>query len=231
MQMLRYETSMPKKFDRVITMTKEDAGYLRSYVPDSDIRAIPIGIDPAEFLPPTEDLERPVEVLFVGNFRHTPNIEAAAFLIERIAPVFPGVQFNIPGSHIPDMFLRNAPPNICFPGYVADTRMLYRRPNTIVVAPLFSGTGQRVKLLEAFSMACPVVTTSIGAMGFPVRNGIEAFVADTVEPFTGALHQLISSETLRRYMGRNSREMIERHFTWARIGEEFLEVVNGAANR
>jgi glycosyltransferase involved in cell wall biosynthesis len=231
MQMLRYEASMPQKFDRVITMTKEDAGYLRSYVPDSDIRAIPIGIDAAEFQPPAEDLERPVEVLFVGNFRHTPNIEAAAFLIEKIAPVFPQVKFSIPGSHIPDELLRRAPSNICFPGYIPDTRTLYRRPNTIVVAPLFSGTGQRVKLLEAFSMACPVVTTSIGAMGFPVQNGVEAFLADTVEPFTGALRQLISSETLRRNMGRNSREMIERHFTWAKIGEQFLDIVNGARTR
>jgi glycosyltransferase involved in cell wall biosynthesis len=228
MQMLRYETFMPKKFDRVITMTKDDAGYLRSYVPDCDVRAIPIGIDPSEFLPTAEDSERPIEVLFVGNFRHTPNIEAAGFLIERIAPSLPGVTFSIPGSHVPDAFLSSAPANIRFPGYIPDTRVLYRRPNTIVAAPLFSGTGQRVKLLEAFSMACPVVTTSIGAMGFPLSNGVEAFVADTPEAFTTALNQLISSEKLRRDMGRNAREMIERHFSWARIGEQFLALVNGA---
>jgi glycosyltransferase involved in cell wall biosynthesis len=228
MQMLRYETFMPKKFHRVITMTKEDAGYLRSYIRDCDIRAIPIGIEPSDFTPNADDLERPIEVLFVGNFRHTPNIEAVAFLIERIAPRLPGVKFSIPGSLIPDVFVSNAPANMRFPGYVPDTRVLYRRPNTIVVAPLFSGTGQRVKLLEAFSMACPVVTTSIGAMGFPVRNGVEAFVADTAETFTTALNQLISSEKLRRDMGRNAREMIEQHFSWSRIGEQFLEVVTGA---
>jgi glycosyltransferase involved in cell wall biosynthesis len=226
MQMLRYETFMPKKFDRVITMTKEDAGYLRSYVPDCDIRAIPIGIDPSEFLPTAEDVDCPIEVLFVGNFRHTPNIEAAAFLIERIAPGFPGVTFNIPGSLIPYAFLSSAPANIRFPGYIPDTRVLYRRPNTIVAAPLFSGTGQRVKLLEAFSMACPVITTSIGAMGFPLRNGLDAFIADTPETFTRALNQLISSEKLRRDMGRNAREMIGRQFSWSRIGEQFLEIVN-----
>jgi glycosyltransferase involved in cell wall biosynthesis len=228
MQMLRYETYMPGKFDRVITMTKEDAGYLRSYIRDCDVRAIPIGIDPSEFLPAEEDRDCPIEVLFVGNFRHTPNIEAVAFLIERIAPYLPHVRFNIPGSHVPDAFLSSAPANVRFPGYIPDTRVLYPRPNTIVAAPLFSGTGQRVKLLEAFSMACPVITTSIGAMGFPVRNGVEAFVADTAETFTMALNQLIASEELRRDMGRNAREMIERHFSWARIGEQFLEVVNGA---
>ena len=226
MQMLRYETLMPNKFDRVITMTAQDAGYLRSYAPDCDVRAIPIGIDPAEFFPTPEDFEHPAEVLFVGNFRHTPNIEAAAFLIEKMAPLFPGIKFSIPGSHVPDMFRSRAGPNVCFPGYIPDTRILYRRPNTIVAAPLFSGTGQRVKLLEAFSMACPVVTTSVGAMGFPVHNGVQAFIADTADLFSGALHQLITSQTLRWNMGRKAREMIEQQFTWAMIGEQFLELVS-----
>src|SRR5262249_27938545 len=202
-----------------------DAGYLRSYIPDCNIRAIPIGIDPSEFTPTAEDLEHPIEVLFVGNFRHTPNIEAAAFLIERIAPRFPGIKFTIPGSHVPDAFLNSAPANICFPGYIPDTRVLYRRPNTIVAAPLFSGTGQRVKLLEAFSMACPVVTTSVGGMGFPVRNGVDTLIADTPEAFSAALRRLISSAKLRREMGQNGRELIKQHFTWSKIGEQLLEVV------
>ena len=78
-------------------------------------------------------------------------------------------------------------------------------------------------------MACPVVTTSVGAMGFPVQNGVQAFIADTAERFAGALHQLIASQTLRRDMGCKAREMIEQQFTWARIGEQLLNVVNGAA--
>ncbi|HLH29960.1 MAG TPA: glycosyltransferase family 4 protein, partial [Terriglobia bacterium] len=225
MQMLRYETWMSRKFDRVVTMTGEDAAYLRSYVPDVDVRPIPIGIDPDEFSPSPEDLSRPVEIVFVGNFRHTPNIEAAEFLIDRIAPRFPETKFRIPGSHVPDAFRQRAGANIEFPGYIPDTRVLYRRPNTIVVAPLFSGTGQRVKLLEAFSTACPVVTTTVGAMGFPVRNGVEAFIADDADDFAGAIQRLIASEELRLRLGQNARDMILRDFTWNKIGGELLRVL------
>jgi glycosyltransferase involved in cell wall biosynthesis len=225
MQMLRYEVRMSRKFDRVVTMTPDDAAYLRSYSPAANIQAIPIGIDPDQFTPLFEEPARPIDVLFVGNFRHTPNVEAAEFLIHQIAPQFPGIPFVISGSYVPGPIHREAASNVSFPGYVPDMRMLYHRPNTIVVAPLFSGTGQRVKLLEAFAMACPVVTTSLGARGFPVRSGVDAFLADTVDDFAGSLRQLISSEELRRSLGQNARDMIVRDFTWHRIGRQLLDLV------
>jgi len=225
MQMLRYETSMSRRFDHVVTMTKQDADYLRSYEPALDIRAIPIGIDPEEFSPQPEEGSDPLEVTFVGNFRHSPNIEAAEFLIDLLAPEFPTVQFTIPGSHVPDSFRTRAGPNVAFPGYIPDTRVLYRRPNTIIVTPLFSGTGQRVKLLEAFSMACPVITTSIGALGFPVRDGVEALIANDRDEFVGALRKLVCSADLRAQLGQNARRMILRDFSWAKIGTQLLELV------
>lgn len=226
MQMLRFETSMSRRADCVIMMTEHDAEYLRSYLPDQDIRAIPIGIDPDEFTPLPEDAGEHLEMVFVGNFRHTPNVQAAEFLIDEIAPRFPAIQVTIAGSYVPDTLPARAPANVAFPGYIPDIRTLYRRPNTVAIAPLFSGTGQRVKLLEAFSMACPVVTTTVGAFGFPLRNTIDGFVADTAEEFAAALRELFSSEDLRRRVGQNAREMIIRGFTWAQIGEELLQIVS-----
>ena len=128
----------------------------------------------------TED--RQVSVLFVGNFLHAPNVEAAEFLVKQIAPRFPDVRFSDCGI-------------ACTAGSrrldrTSSIRATFRRlgrcttsPKTIVVAPLFSGTGQRVKLLEAFAMACPVVTTRVGAMGFPIQSGEQAFLAETADEF------------------------------------------------
>ncbi len=223
MQMLRYEVLATRRFDRVVTMTEHDAKYLKSYSSKADVRSIPIGIDATEFAPIADEPERPLEVLFVGNFRHTPNAEAAEFLVNQIAPFFPSIRFVLPGNNVPRCL--EGRPNVDFPGYVADTRVLYHRPNTIVVAPLFSGTGQRVKLLEAFCMGCPVITTSVGALGFPIRQGREAIVADTADAFRAALAQLMPSETLRRALGANAREMIIRNFDWNRIGSQLAALV------
>ena len=227
MQMLHYEVRAPRKFDRVVTMTESDASYLRSYLPASNIRSIPIGIDTEEFSPLPEQPEQPLEVLFVGNFRHTPNREAAEFLTQWIAPLFPSITFVLPGSNVPpELRVRD---NVRFPGYIAETRLLYRAPNTIVAAPLFSGTGQRVKLLEAFAMRCPVITSSLGAQGFPVRHGVEALIAENVNQFAEALARLIGSEQLRRELGSNARAMIVQSFGWDQIGNRFLELAEEAA--
>jgi glycosyltransferase involved in cell wall biosynthesis len=226
MQILRYEVLQVRKFNRIVTMTSEDAAYLRSYAPEANIRPIPIGVDVDQFTP-GPDVPRELSVVFVGNFFHTPNVEASSFLAREVAPRFPDVKFRIAGIPVPD----GIPPtkNVELTGYVPDTRSLYHAANTIVVAPLFSGSGQRVKLLEAFSMACPVVTTTIGAQGFPIENGIQAFIADTADEFAGALRRLLADPALRRRTGENARAMILNRFTWTRIGKEILDVVAEAS--
>jgi glycosyltransferase involved in cell wall biosynthesis len=223
MAMLNYESSACRRFNRIVTMTKEDADYLRSYVNGADIRHIPIGIDTDRFQPVPEESSRPLEVLFMGNFRHTPNVEAADFLLREIAPYFPDLRFVIAGSHLSTALTSST--NTVFPGYVADTRTLFHGSKTIFAAPLFSGTGQRVKLLEAFAMGSSVITTSIGGMGFPLRDRHEALIAETAAGFRAALSELASSQELRVSLGKQARRMVENDFNWKTIGREFLRLV------
>ena len=224
--MLNYEVSMCNAFDRVVTMTKDDAAYLKSYARRADIRAIPIGVDAEYFKPSPEALlSQDVQVVFLGNFRHTPNVEAAEFLLERIAPHFPSIPFIIAGAYFPEAL--NKPSNAVFSGYVADARKLLDSSNTIFVAPLFSGTGQRVKLLEAFAMGVPVITTPMGAAGFPIVNGEEAMIAETEGEFRAALAALASSVELRSRLKTNARRMIVNNFSWDRIGRQFVGLVEG----
>lgn len=228
MAMLYYEISACKRFDRVVTMTQDDARYLQSYANianKANIRDIPIGIDTDYFQPPADSPGRPLEALFIGNFRHTPNVEAAAFLLEEIAPHFPYMQFVIAGSYVPDTLPK--PPNAVFPGYVPDVRQVFHSASTIFAAPLFSGTGQRVKLLEAFAMGSPVITTTVGAAGFPIVHGRQAIIADTADAFRVAIFALIGSPGFRVQMGSEGRQMIVNHFNWDRLGEKFLDLVEG----
>ena len=77
-------------------------------------------------------------------------------------------------------------------------------------------------------MACPVVTTKVGAMGFPVAAGENMLIAETADEFAGALRRLIAEPGLRRRMGDNARRMILDRFDWSRIGKEYLDVVEAA---
>src|SRR5438093_1323517 len=128
------------------------------------------------------------------------------------SPFFPQMEFVIAGPYLPSTVRK--PLNAVFPGYIADTRSLFHSPNAIVAAPLFSGTGQRVKLLEAFAMSVPVITTSLGAAGFPVVNRQHAVIANNVGEFRAAVADLAASLELRSSLGREARRMILEHFTW-----------------
>ena len=229
MSMLRYEVKAVRGVDRVVTMTREDADYLRSYVPAADIRSIPIGVDSGWYAPNAEDIELPVRAVFLGNFRHPPNVEAVRFLVEHIIPSFPDVSFEIVGGDLPDGLLDGSGAVSVEPR--SDTRPLYVGPNTIVLAPLFSGTGQRVKLLEAFAMGMPVVTTRLGARGFPLTEGADLLIGDSPEGFRNALGKLAGSSELRRELGSRARRKIVGEMDWERLEERFLEVVrpNGAS--
>ena len=183
---------------------------------------------PLAWIPGTINLWKSIRtvrlrVVFLGNFRHTPNIEAVRFLRDNVAGHFPDLRFEVAGTNLPEGLLDGSAVEAT--GYRPDTRSLYRRPNTIVAAPLFSGRGQRVKLLEAFSMRMPVVTTSLGAAGFPLRHGKEAFIADTAEEFRSSLALLRDSRELRENLGTNARRMIVERFDWDVLADRFLDVV------
>jgi glycosyltransferase involved in cell wall biosynthesis len=226
MSMLNYEISMCNAFDRVVTMTRDDAAFLRSYARRADIRAIPIGIDADYFQPPTQRSSGRVQIVFVGNYRHAPNVEAAEFLLKEVAGYFPTIEVVLAGSHLPTTLEKTG--NAVFPGYITDTRRLFSPPDTIFIAPLFSGTGQRVKLLEAFAMEAAVITTSLGAAGFPIVDGKHAILANTPEEFRAAVAALAVSSELRSRLGQAARRMIMNCFTWDRIGRQFLDLVGDA---
>ncbi len=77
-------------------------------------------------------------------------------------------------------------------------------------------------------MRCPVITSSLGAQGFPVQHGVEALIAENVDQFAEALARLIGSEQLRRELGSNARAMIVQSFGWNQIGNRFLELAEEA---
>ena len=78
-------------------------------------------------------------------------------------------------------------------------------------------------------MGCPVVTTKIGATGFPIRHGAEAILADSPSEFCDALRSLAASPAYRRQIGETGRRMVVEHFGWERLAEGFLGVVEEAS--
>ena len=84
----------------------------------------------------------------------------------------------------------------------------------VAVVPLLTGSGTRVKILEALAAGLPVVSTTIGAEGLPVRDGETALLADGAEAFAAAVTRLLTCSELRQKVGSAGRLLLEKEFTW-----------------
>ena len=232
MVQLNYEVRSCARFDAVVCMTGEDARLLSEFVSPSRLRAIPIGVDSRFFRAGPVPAGAPPgkKLLFVGNYRHPPNRESVYTMVERILPEVlrrvPEAEFWVVGgnSEMLDRERLGRHPRVRLKGYVEDLRPFYREC-ALFAAPILSGNGMRVKLLEALSMGMAVVTTPLGAQGFRVRQGEELLIAGSLEAFAAAAVELLQDGGRRAELGSRARELIRDHYDWSVIGRQFLDVV------
>jgi glycosyltransferase involved in cell wall biosynthesis len=218
-----------RRFDRVQVFTQRDAAALASVAPAmvDRVRINPFGID----IPPpaTPSEEAPGTLVFVGGFRHPPNVDAALWLGQDIWPRLrsshPELRLWIVGSDPPRSVLALRGGGITVTGFVSDVERFVRSA-AIVVAPLRLGNGMRVKVAQAMALGKAVVTTSLGAEGM-VEEGQEPVldVADDAASFADCIAALLASPDRRRNMGERAHAHAKEHLTWARWLERWEHMV------
>jgi glycosyltransferase involved in cell wall biosynthesis len=227
---LNYEVRVCRNFHRVVCMTDEDRTILGRFVDPSRLRTVPIGVDSAYFDPqqvPAETSSR--RMLFVGNYRHPPNREAVDYFVRKVLPLIrretPDAEFWIVGSnaHLLDKGVGEAD-GVQVAGFVQDVRMCYRSA-ALFVAPILSGTGMRVKLLEALSMGMAVIATPLAAQGFGSAQGQAMLTAGSAEAFAEQAVALLRNPERRSSLGSNARRMIQEQYDWKVIERQFLDLV------
>jgi polysaccharide biosynthesis protein PslH len=150
----------------------------------------------------------PPTVLFQGLLVYPPNADAARWLALEVGPALrsldPTVQIRLVGDHRPDLDFLGDPPRVTLTGRVAAIASELARADVVVV-PLRYGSGTRLKILEAFAHGIPVVSTTLGAEGLDVVDGVHLLVADTVSGLAAACHRLLTEPELRRDIVANAR--------------------------
>jgi glycosyltransferase involved in cell wall biosynthesis len=157
---------------------------------------------------------------------YPPNARGAELLVHRIMPIvrgrWPAVRTTLVGYDPPPSVQRaaQADQSIRVTGRVHDVAEFYRRA-TVVVIPIRTGTGTRVKLLEALSFGKAVVTTPKGVEGIAARHGVEALVADAPQAIAAAIADLLDDATLRRRLANAGRALIRSAYA-LQLGPEIL---------
>lgn len=188
--------------------SEQDTRFLTNRWSLSGVVTIPNAVD----IPDNRNLTEEPVMMFLGSYNYQPNVLAAEFLIEKVWPrvyeALPSARMIIAGAY-PERIrgFGDAIPGITFTGFVDDLELLYQRVR-VVCAPIFSGGGTRVKIIEAAAYGKPVVATSLGAEGLEMYDGRELLLRDNAESFAEACILLLGDYNLCRQLGSAGREKV-----------------------
>lgn len=214
---LAYERRYYTKAGQCWTLSEEDSFGLKVFIPA--LTAVSVGIPLLEELGAAEHarpakLQAPV-VGFIASYSHPPNAEALACIVHEIAPALlhqlPDAKVLIAGRNPPRDLVAAAPSNMEFIGFVDSLEAFYAGCD-VIVAPLLSGGGVKIKVVEAMGFGKAVVTTAVGAEGTGIAGSDAAFVTD-VQRMPGILAHLLQDEALRRRTELIALELVGKRFS------------------
>ncbi len=222
LQTLYRELEMCRRVDQVVCVTEDDGDYLRSYLPEGRVKVVNTGVDTSFFSYQGREAMEPERVIFVGAFRHTPNVDAMRFFCREVFPLIlekrPSIEFYIVGSAPPKEIKDLAKhPNITVTGFVEDIREQYYQAQVVVV-PLRTGVGIRGKVLEGWSAGRAMVATRLACQGIDAVHGENILIADEPDEIARWTVALLRHPEFAEALGRNGRETAERRYDWQPLG-------------
>ena len=209
-QMRRLELNLAMAADMTIVTSPVEGDVLSARGIES-IRVIPPVQAQVEHIAP---LSERVGVLFLGNFVHEPNVDAACHLVAEIFPelarAIPELHLTVAGNDPPPLLLNMRSEAISVLGHINDLSPTFQRAR-VFLAPIRFGSGIKGKLLQSMAHGLPVVTTSIGAEGIPLEHGLNAFITDSDSDFVRYAHALYADERLWQRMSQAALDVVAHY--------------------
>jgi len=224
----RYEGELLKIVDHVLAVTEVDRAGLEdalnfSKVNKDDrvapITVVPIAVD-TQKLQPIKRKPGSKNIVTLGTLHYPPNADGIRWFFNEVFPLIrervPDVTLTIIGKNPPQDFLDLAahdPKAIKVTGYVPDL-VPYLEESALMVVPVRAGGGMRVRILEAFAYAMPVVTTTIGLEGIHATLEQDVLVADSSTDFANRVSGLLTDVSLQEKLAMNGRKLAETKYDW-----------------
>jgi polysaccharide biosynthesis protein PslH len=209
----QFELKQVKRCDAIVAISEADKEKLKKIAPAIPSIALPVGIDTEAQLPITQP--EPFSVVHLGGMDWLPNQEGVKWFLElvwkKILLQLPEAKFYLAGRNIPDSFHQMKIQNFIIDGEVENARQ-YLASKSVVIVPLLSGSGIRVKIIENMAWGKCIVSTTIGAEGIGATHNENILLADTPDDFADAVCKALSSAELQRKIGGNAFNFARQQF-------------------
>lgn len=226
-----YELEHVNDYDGVVCITANDADYFRKAGCRRPITHIPFGIEPEDV--GHVDVE-PCSLFHIGAMDWMPNKESIAWLLEEVWPVVhrevPQAHLYLAGRKMPMQWMKTDVEGVTVVGEVPDA-MYFIASKQINVVPLLSGSGIRVKIIEAMSMGKVVVTTTVGAQGIDYTDGENLLIANTPAEFAAQIKHCVEDADFCRQVGDAAAKLIHEHYDVQKLTERLMTFYNQILKR
>jgi sugar transferase (PEP-CTERM/EpsH1 system associated) len=224
-----YERAACRRFDSVVAVSREDSETMRKDYGVETVAEIPTGVDTEYFRPRGEEQLEAHNLVFTGSMDWLPNEDAMRYFTSEIMPlvkrVLPDVTLTVVGRNpFPSLLeLARRDPSVIVTGRVEDVRPYMERAAAYVV-PLRIGGGTRLKIYEAMAMERPIISTTVGAEGLPVRHDEELLLADDPEAFAAAVVRVLKDKAFAAELSARAARMTREKFGWSKVASSFAEI-------
>jgi glycosyltransferase involved in cell wall biosynthesis len=211
----KFEVQTLNKYDLLVPITGRDGAILDKLGNKKPSHVSQTGIDSSVLIPNSKSLKHPT-LFHIGSLEWSPNQEGLIWFFENcwdaIREKYPDLQFFVAGRNAPPWFqkLLNLP-NVVFKGEVADAYE-FMNSKSIMVVPLFSGSGMRIKIIEGMALGKPIVTTPVGTEGISTTSGENIIVITDAEGFVQSISDLIENREYFDKISKNAIEYIHENF-------------------
>ena len=222
-QLREYEMAVLDRVDGVAAISPSDAEHFLGHGTRTPIASIPFGIDLAEY--PFDDHEFPARPSFfhLGSMDWLPNEEGVRWLLGSIWPKVvrkrPKARLHLAGNKMPQDLLDGRFEGVTVKSRVKSARA-YMNNHQIMLVPLFSAGGMRVKIIEGMALGKAIISTPVGAEGIEHTHGRNILIARTIPEFTDAVLGLLDEPERAHALGKEARQLVCSSYTNGHIVQE-----------
>ena len=218
-------------WDGLITVTKRDSNAYKKFNPDMKTHVAPFGICLASFKSDETKINDEKFVGYIGAMDWLPNQEGVEWFLEnvwnKILQEIPNAKFHLAGRKMPQKYFEYSSDSVIVLGEVEDA-FQFMKTCEVMVVPLKSGSGMRVKIIEAMSQSVALVASKTALEGIDAKDGQDVFITgdDDAELFAGRTIELLQNKDLALKMGKSARNFVKENFDENTIAKKMTEFYN-----
>lgn len=226
----QFELKVLNEVDAVVPITDKDRSEFIKLGFTKPIFTCITGVDVKTYQQKLALNSKAKTIFYFGSMDWLPNQEAANWFLancwEKVHAAVPEAKFIIAGRGMPLEFFHITRPNVIIVESVENGKAFYQQ-HELMIVPLWSGSGLRIKIIEGMAYGKAIVSTSIGAEGIPYTDQLNIMIADSADSFSDAVIRLLTHEEQRKDLEKNASELANNEFDNYKVISKLNEFYKG----